>query len=46
MIIGVNMKILGICGSPRDGATSFLLKKALDELEKEDQQEAFKVVKL
>ena len=30
------MKILGICGSPRDGATSFLLKKALDELEKED----------
>lgn len=30
------MKILGICGSPREGATEFLLKKALDELEMED----------
>lgn len=30
------MKILGICGSPRDGATSFLLRQALEELEKED----------
>ena len=30
------MKIIGICGSPRDGATEFLLKKALDDLEKEE----------
>lgn len=30
------MKILGICGSPRDGASSFLLKRALNELEKEE----------
>ena len=30
------MKIVGICGSPREGATEFLLKKALDELEMED----------
>lgn len=30
------MKIVGICGSPRDGASSFLLKKALNELENEE----------
>ena len=30
------MKIIGICGSPREGATEFLLKKALDDLEKEE----------
>ena len=30
------MKIVGICGSPREGATDFLLKKALNELEKEE----------
>ncbi|WP_297982798.1 flavodoxin family protein [uncultured Methanobrevibacter sp.] len=30
------MKVIGISGSPRDGATEFLLKKALNELEKED----------
>ena len=30
------MKILGICGSPREGATEFLLKKALSDLEKEE----------
>ena len=29
------MKILGICGSPREGATEFLLKKALNDLESE-----------
>lgn len=29
------MKIIGICGSPREGATEFLLKKALDDLENE-----------
>ena len=30
------MKIIGICGSPREGATEFLLKKALDDLKKEE----------
>ena len=30
------MKILGICGSPREGASEFLLKRALEELESED----------
>ena len=30
------MKILGICGSPREGATDFLLKKALNDLEREE----------
>ncbi|MBO7517746.1 MAG: flavodoxin family protein, partial [Methanobrevibacter sp.] len=30
------MKIVGICGSPREGASEYLLKRALDELEKED----------
>ena len=30
------MKIIGICGSPREGATEFLLKKALSDLEKEE----------
>ena len=30
------MKILGICGSPRKGASEFLLKRALEELESED----------
>ena len=30
------MKIIGICGSPRGGATEFLLKKALSDLEKEE----------
>ena len=30
------MKILGICGSPRKGASEFLLKRALEELENED----------
>jgi multimeric flavodoxin WrbA len=30
------MKILGICGSPREGASEYLLKRALNELEKED----------
>lgn len=29
------MKILGICGSPREGASEFLLKKALNDLEDE-----------
>ena len=29
------MKVLGICGSPRDGATEFLLKNALKDLESE-----------
>ena len=29
------MKILGICGSPREGASEFLLKRALEELESE-----------
>lgn len=33
------MKIVGICGSPREGASEFLLKKALTELEKEDKFE-------
>ena len=30
------MKIIGICGSPREGATEFLLKKALSDLEEEE----------
>ena len=30
------MKIVGICGSPREGASEYLLKRALNELEKED----------
>ena len=30
------MKIVGICGSPREGATEFLLKIALNELEEEE----------
>ena len=30
------MRILGICGSPREGASEYLLKRALNELEKED----------
>ncbi|AMK16235.1 flavodoxin family protein [Methanobrevibacter olleyae] len=30
------MKIIGISGSPREGASEFLLKKALSELEKEE----------
>ena len=30
------MKIVGICGSPRDGASEYLLKRALSELDKED----------
>jgi multimeric flavodoxin WrbA len=30
------MKIVGICGSPREGASEFLLKKALNELEMEE----------
>ena len=30
------MKIVGICGSPRDGASEYLLKRALNELDKED----------
>ena len=30
------MKIIGICGSPREGATEFLLKRALSDLEKEE----------
>ena len=30
------MKILGICGSPRKGASDFLLRKALNDLEKEE----------
>ncbi|MBQ2962968.1 flavodoxin family protein [Methanobrevibacter sp.] len=30
------MKIVGICGSPREGASEYLLKRALDELENED----------
>ena len=30
------MKVLGICGSPREGATEFLLKKALRDLECEE----------
>ena len=30
------MKILGICGSPREGASEYLLKRTLNELEKED----------
>ncbi len=30
------MNIVGICGSPRDEATSFLLKKALEDLENEE----------
>ena len=30
------MKVLGICGSPREGATEFLLKKALKDLECEE----------
>ena len=33
------MKIVGICGSPREGASEFLLKKALSELEREDKFE-------
>lgn len=30
------MKIVGICGSPREGASEYLLKRALNELKKED----------
>lgn len=30
------MKIVGICGSPREGASEYLLNRALNELEKED----------
>lgn len=33
------MKIVGICGSPREGASEYLLKRALNELEKEDEFE-------
>lgn len=39
------MKILGICGSPRDGATSFLLKKALEKLDDEGFETMFISVK-
>ncbi len=35
------MKILGICGSPRDGATEYLLKKALSTLEEDENFETF-----
>ena len=34
------MKVLGICGSPREGATEFLLKKALRDLECEESIES------
>ena len=30
------MKVLGICGSPRNNTTKYVLKKALDKLNKED----------
>ena len=39
------MKILGICGSPREGATEFLLKKALNDLESESIETLFITVK-
>lgn len=31
------MKIVGICGSPRDGASEYLLKLALSKLDKEEE---------
>ena len=39
------MKVLGICGSPRDGATEFLLKKALNDLESESIETQFITVR-
>lgn len=39
------MKILGICGSPREGASEFLLKKALEDLEGEGFETVFISVK-
>lgn len=39
------MKILGICGSPREGGTEFLLKKALNDLESESIETLFITVK-
>ena len=39
------MKILGICGSPREGATEFLLKKALNDLEDETFETTFITVR-
>ena len=34
--MGIEMKIIGICGSPREGASEYLLKRALNELEKKE----------
>ena len=42
---GENMKIVGICGSPREGATEYLLKKALKELESETFETQFITVR-
>ena len=39
------MKVLGICGSPRDGATEFLLKNALKDLESESIETRFITVR-
>ena len=39
------MKVLGICGSPRDGATEFLLKNALKDLESESIETQFITVR-
>lgn len=35
------MKVVGICGSPREGGSEFLLKKALNELEKDNIETKF-----
>ena len=42
---GENMKIVGICGGPREGATEDLLKKALKELESETFETQFITVR-
>lgn len=39
------MKILGICGSPREGASEFLLKRALKEMEDDGFETIFISVK-
>ena len=37
--MGDEMKIVGICGSPRDGASEYLLKLALSKLEQDEEFE-------
>ena len=35
-----NMKIVGICGSPRDGASEYLLRLAIAKLDEEEEFES------